>query len=75
MIGDNPASDIQGATLAGWHSILVRTGVFKGQDNSPDYPASYVCLSIHEAVKHIFEIEHINFTPIEAIKSTEVVNN
>ncbi|KAH9454849.1 hypothetical protein Pst134EB_033493 [Puccinia striiformis f. sp. tritici] len=30
MIGDNPASDIQGANNYGWSSVLVKTGVFKG---------------------------------------------
>ena len=33
MIGDNPKSDIRGANNAGWKSILVRTGVFKGETN------------------------------------------
>lgn len=30
MIGDNPDSDIAGANAAGWRSILVRGGVYKG---------------------------------------------
>jgi len=34
MIGDNPASDIQGANNYGWSSVLVKTGVFKG--NKPE---------------------------------------
>ena len=29
MIGDNPASDIQGANVVGWNSILVETGVYR----------------------------------------------
>lgn len=32
MVGDNPASDILGANNYGWHSILVRTGVFRDED-------------------------------------------
>lgn len=35
-IGDNVASDIVGANLAGWHSILVRTGVWKDEDAQKD---------------------------------------
>lgn len=34
MVGDNPASDIAGANAFGWESILVRTGVFRGKDES-----------------------------------------
>lgn len=34
MVGDNPASDIAGANGYGWESILVRTGVFRGKDES-----------------------------------------
>ncbi|SCV71488.1 BQ2448_3076 [Microbotryum intermedium] len=30
MLGDNPASDIAGANAFGWESVLVRTGVFRG---------------------------------------------
>ena len=41
MIGDNPKSDIRGANAAKWKSILVRTGVFKGE-NDPLDPATYV---------------------------------
>jgi ribonucleotide monophosphatase NagD (HAD superfamily) len=41
MIGDNPKSDIRGANSAGWSSILVRTGVFKGENDEED-PAKYV---------------------------------
>ncbi|KAJ3024300.1 hypothetical protein HKX48_003125 [Thoreauomyces humboldtii] len=29
MVGDNPASDIQGANINGWKSILVETGVYR----------------------------------------------
>ena len=41
MIGDNPDSDIDGANRRGskWVSILVRTGVFQGGENSDKHPA------------------------------------
>lgn len=32
MVGDNPASDIMGGNNFGWHSLLVRTGVFRDED-------------------------------------------
>ncbi|AOW00122.1 HAD-like domain-containing protein [Yarrowia lipolytica] len=32
MVGDNPASDIDGANRYGWESMLVRTGVFRDAD-------------------------------------------
>jgi HAD superfamily hydrolase (TIGR01456 family) len=31
-VGDNPASDIEGANQYGWGSVLVKTGVFDGRD-------------------------------------------
>ncbi|GAA5835635.1 hypothetical protein JCM5353_004685, partial [Sporobolomyces roseus] len=31
MVGDNPRSDIAGANNFGWESILVKTGVFRGE--------------------------------------------
>uniref|UniRef100_A0A2P2L4C8 Uncharacterized protein MANES_10G040600 n=1 Tax=Rhizophora mucronata TaxID=61149 RepID=A0A2P2L4C8_RHIMU len=41
MIGDNPLVDVKGSRLAGqpWFSILTRTGVFRGENNHPEYPA------------------------------------
>ncbi|KAI8839891.1 HAD-like domain-containing protein, partial [Chytridium lagenaria] len=30
MVGDNPASDIEGANRFGWRSVLVKTGVYAG---------------------------------------------
>ena len=33
MIGDNPDVDIRGANRSGFHSILVKTGIFKGKNN------------------------------------------
>lgn len=58
MIGDTPDSDVQGANNAGWVSILVKTGLFKGE-NSKEYPAQYVVENLEEAVKLIFQIEGI----------------
>lgn len=60
MIGDTPESDIQGANNKdGWISVLVRTGLFNGPENSHEYPAQYVCEDLHEAVSLIFEMEGI----------------
>lgn len=61
MIGDNPTTDIRGANEAGWTSILVRTGVFKGDGNDTTYPASHVVDDIEEAIKLIFQLEGINY--------------
>lgn len=60
MVGDNPAADIQGANRRGgpWRSILVRTGVFKGQhdhDNHPHHPATHCRHGVAEAVQLIVE--------------------
>ena len=61
MIGDNPKSDIRGANQKGWTSILVRSGVFNGQNNDEKDPASYVVDNFYEAVKLIFELEKLPF--------------
>jgi HAD superfamily hydrolase (TIGR01456 family) len=55
MVGDNPAADIRGATLAGrpWNSLLVRTGVFRGDHNDARDPADVVVQDVSEAVDHI----------------------
>ncbi len=52
MVGDNPASDIVGANQAGWQSILVKTGVWKGE---PDHSAKYVFDDVLEAVKFVLD--------------------
>ncbi|KAK9813601.1 hypothetical protein WJX73_010022 [Symbiochloris irregularis] len=51
-IGDNPKSDIAGATAAGrpWVSALVRTGVFQGGDNDRQHPADLVVEDVLQAV-------------------------
>lgn len=58
MIGDNPESDISGANKTeGWKSVLVRTGVFRGEDNDKEFPADYVVDDIKEAIKLICKLE------------------
>eukprot|EP01133_Synstelium_polycarpum_P016162 gene16162-19235_t len=59
-IGDNPLSDIMGANRLekeGWMSVLVKTGVFKGEGNDIDNPAKYVCNNVLDAIKLILELE------------------
>lgn len=56
-VGDNPAADIQGANGYGWTSILVRTGVFTGKDNSEEFPAQIVCENVEEAVEKVIALE------------------
>ncbi|KAF0448074.1 HAD-superfamily hydrolase [Gigaspora margarita] len=55
-VGDNPDSDIAGANAFGWTSILVRTGLFKG-DNHHLHPAKYVADNILQAVEWMFHQE------------------
>lgn len=59
MIGDNPESDIRGANSAGdhWHSILVRTGVFQGEENDLKWPAKHVANHVLDAVKYALDRE------------------
>jgi ribonucleotide monophosphatase NagD (HAD superfamily) len=40
--------------LAGYHSILVKTGVFKGE-NDEEHPAATVCENVIEAVDFIIK--------------------
>ncbi|KAJ3318387.1 hypothetical protein HDV06_003072 [Boothiomyces sp. JEL0866] len=47
-IGDNPASDIQGANSHGWESILVRTGVWD-ESHGHDHNAKYLVHDVEEA--------------------------
>jgi len=62
MIGDNPESDIAGANLASWNSVLVHTGVYDPRHRSslpeskrPTFEAkdveAAVRLVIHEELK------------------------
>ena len=56
MIGDNPESDIAGAngykSLVGaeWMSVLVRTGVFKGENGAPSVEPRVVVDDVREGV-------------------------
>jgi HAD superfamily hydrolase (TIGR01456 family) len=52
MVGDNPASDVRGARNRGrpWHSLLVRSGNFRGGGNCDVDPADTVVADVHEAV-------------------------
>jgi ribonucleotide monophosphatase NagD (HAD superfamily) len=63
MIGDNPDSDIDGANRRGdkWVSILVRTGVFQGGENSEKHPAKFVVQDMEEALNLIFKLEGLEF--------------
>ncbi|KAF1978623.1 HAD-superfamily hydrolase [Bimuria novae-zelandiae CBS 107.79] len=52
MIGDNPASDIIGGNMYGWNTCLVRTGVYQGEGNDKENPASFgVFTNVLEAVQ------------------------
>lgn len=51
MIGDNPQSDIVGGNMYGWNTCLVRTGVYQGEGNDKQNPASFgVFTNVLEAV-------------------------
>lgn len=51
MIGDNPQSDIIGGNMYGWNTCLVRTGVYQGEGNDKQNPASFgVFKNVLEAV-------------------------
>jgi len=61
MVGDNPKVDINGASKAGhpWSSVLTRTGVFRGKDNDPQFPADAVVDTVEDAINYILEKECI----------------
>jgi HAD superfamily hydrolase (TIGR01456 family) len=58
-VGDNPSVDILGANNYGWHSILVRTGVFKVGENDKHYPAKTVVNNVLDSVKFILSQENL----------------
>eukprot|EP00475_Leptophrys_vorax_P038279 TRINITY_DN6720_c0_g1_i4.p1 TRINITY_DN6720_c0_g1~~TRINITY_DN6720_c0_g1_i4.p1 ORF type:complete len:315 (+),score=88.29 TRINITY_DN6720_c0_g1_i4:574-1518(+) len=60
-IGDNPLSDIKGANGAGgrWRSMLVRTGVWKGDPLDAHQP-HFICDDVLDALKQI--VHHENET-------------
>ncbi|ORY01946.1 HAD-superfamily hydrolase [Basidiobolus meristosporus CBS 931.73] len=55
-VGDNPASDIDGANRAGWHSVLVKTGIFQTEsDNLSGIVPKTISENLLEAVEFAFE--------------------
>ncbi|KAG7765516.1 hypothetical protein KL946_002573 [Ogataea haglerorum] len=59
FVGDTPESDIRFANShdESWHSILVKTGVYK-EGTVPKYKPKYICDNVLEAVKYAIEREH-----------------
>ncbi|KAI9224829.1 HAD-like domain-containing protein [Blastocladiella britannica] len=53
-VGDNPAADIQGAHHHGWHSFLVRTGVYQPGDELPAPPTEIV-ETVEDAVHAVYD--------------------
>ncbi|KAJ3534081.1 hypothetical protein NM688_g7188 [Phlebia brevispora] len=51
MVGDNPESDIAGANGAGWHSVLVHTGVYEPENGPPTHTPSYEANDVEEAIR------------------------
>jgi len=85
MFGDSPDSgtciiggvdiDIRGANEFGWYSILVRTGNFKGEGNSPKFPARKVFDDVERAVDWIIEHEDRRYQNLgKAREKDEVVD-
>ena len=60
-IGDNPSSDIYGANRHGWKSVLVRTGVFEGDETllKEVHRPTFVTDNVLEAVEKILEVERV----------------
>ncbi|KAK6457078.1 phosphatidyl synthase [Scheffersomyces xylosifermentans] len=59
FVGDTPESDIRFANShdASWHSILVKTGVYKA-GTVPKYAPKHTCENVLEAVEYAIEREH-----------------
>ncbi|MEW3851985.1 HAD hydrolase-like protein, partial [Pseudomonas aeruginosa] len=55
MIGDNPEVDIQGGKNAGMKTILLKTGVHSGSENSTEYRADYFVDDVTKAVDLILK--------------------
>ena len=51
MVGDNPESDIRGANMHGWDSILVKTGVFNEKNGPPKYKPTVIVSDVLEGVR------------------------
>ena len=58
MVGDNPEGDIRGANAAGshWVSNLVRTGIFRGENDLRD-PADFVFDDVNACVAFVMQRE------------------
>ena len=54
---DNPESDIAGANAAGWHSILVKTGVYDPSQGTPAHSPTHFAEDVEEAVEWAIERE------------------
>lgn len=54
MVGDNPASDIIGGYNYGWHTALVRTGVYRDGDKLP-CPPTITGNNVYDVVKGALE--------------------
>lgn len=65
MIGDNPASDIQGANLfkspngLEWKSILVETGVYKAGDE-PSFEPAHIVANVLDAVNLVVQDKEVS---------------
>jgi len=58
MVGDNPQSDIAGANAYGWQSILVKTGVFRGdRPEDAEHVPTVVKRDVLEGIKWALERE------------------
>lgn len=59
FVGDTPESDIRFANShdTSWHSILVKTGVYK-EGTTPKYKPKHTCENVLEAVQYAIEREH-----------------
>ncbi|KAH3672195.1 hypothetical protein WICMUC_004424 [Wickerhamomyces mucosus] len=59
FVGDTPESDIRFANShdTSWHSILVKTGVYK-DGTIPKYKPKHIAENVLEAVKYAIEREH-----------------
>lgn len=57
MVGDNPESDIAGANGHGWHSILVRTGVYRDEQGEPKHRPTIIRDDVEQGVRWAIERE------------------
>ncbi|KIM78996.1 hypothetical protein PILCRDRAFT_823860 [Piloderma croceum F 1598] len=57
MIGDNPESDIAGANVARWNSVLVHTGVYEPTRGPPTHEPTHEASDVEQAVKWAMDRE------------------